>query len=181
MPDQGRPTSRRPRVTLARGGAALAVTVHGFAHLAVYPLSGSVDPDVDPSRFWVPLSLARDASGWAARILLVVAVVGFLATGHQLAAGRRPTGWTVPAAGASLCSIAAVVVLWDDLHPRPEALWVGGVVSAVVLVAVVATLVGGHRAVEPGHTVEGPGVMRGTFDPAAPAEPGAPLGDTPRR
>ena len=93
----------------------------------------------------------------------------------------RPTGWTVPAAGASLCSIAAVVVLWDDLHPRPEALWVGGVVSAVVLVAVVATLVGGHRAVEPGHTVEGPGVMRGTFDPAAPAEPGAPLGDTPRR
>ena len=62
-----------------------------------------------------------------------------------------------------------------------EALWVGGVVSAVVLVAVVATLVGGHRAVEPGHTVEGPGVRRGTFDPAAPAEPGAPLGDTPRR
>jgi hypothetical protein len=122
------------------------VTVHGIAHLAVYPVSGSVDPDVDASKFWVPMSLARDAAGWAARVLLVLAAVGFLLTGHRLATGHRvsgprPAAWTVPAAVGSVSSIAAVALLWSRLHPRPEALWIGAAISSAVLLTVVTELV----------------------------------------
>jgi len=127
-------------VKFGRPAAAVGLVVHAVAHLAVYPVSGGIDDDVD-SRFWIPLSLARDAAGWASRVLLVVAAVAFLATGHQLVGARTPDRWFVPATVGAVSSIAAVALLWTRLRPRPEALWIGAVISGVVLAAVVADLV----------------------------------------
>ena len=127
--------------SLARGAGALALFVHGVAHVAVYPMSGGDGVGVDDGRFWVPLSLAHDAAGWAARVLLVVSAAAFLAASVVLVRDRRTERWAALAIPASGTSIAAVALLWNGLHPRPSALWVGPAVSAVVIVVALVAMV----------------------------------------
>lgn len=133
-------------MTGARAAAAVVVAVHGVAHLAVYPVSNVDNSDVDASRFWVPLSLARDPAGLAARVLLVLATVSFVATALVL---MRPASarWRIPAVIGGVASIAAVGLLWNRLQPRPGSLWVGAALSAFVVVSVLRTLPGGHHSV----------------------------------
>ncbi|MFN8050154.1 MAG: hypothetical protein U0Q22_01830 [Acidimicrobiales bacterium] len=125
---------------LERSVVAVILALHGIAHLAVYPVSGDSGSTHRSSSFWIAPSLARNAAGYTARVLLVVAAVAFVLAAVDVVRPIRRVAAPLLVAIGGLSSVSAVVLLWGRLHPRPDTLWVGPVLSAAILAVTVAVV-----------------------------------------
>ena len=136
------------------GGVLLGL--HGVFHLVVYPVSVGHRLDGDSERSWIPVSLPNAAVGWLGRALLVISAGLFIAAGVSVASPR----WS--SRGPRLCVIAGafslltLAIIWTDLTPRPEALWCGPVISAVVVAAGARSLIVRRRGTTPTPSGGGP-------------------------